>query len=187
MKINKEQFKNVVFIVVLGLIVFTPLGFYPRVFVSKILSFSPSMIDETEQQLLPSYQWKLSNLEGEILDFRDLEGKVVLLNSWATWCPPCVAEMPSLQELYLDYHDKIEFVFVASDDQEKVRYFLNKKAYTFPVYFEKTQSPELLSSEQIPTTYVIDSKGKIVIEKIGAADWNSPSTRELLDDLIQNK
>ena len=187
MKVTKEQFKNLAFIVLLGLIVFTPLGFYPRVFVARLLAFSPSEIEEPEQQLLYNYQWQLSDLDGNSLNFSDLKGRVILVNSWATWCPPCVAEMPSLQELYLDYHDKIEFVFVTSDDQEKVHEFLKRKAYTFPSYFESSQSPELLSSEKIPTTYIIDAKGKIVVEKTGAANWNSISTRELLDKLIQNK
>lgn len=184
MKFTKDQLKNVAFVLLLGLILFTPLGFYPRVIVTRILSFSPSAIDESKQQLLSNYQWKLSNMDGKVTDFEDVKGKVILVNFWATWCPPCVAEMPSLQDLYDDYNDKVEFVFVAHDEKEKVLQFLNRKAYTFPVYFEQSTAPDFLSATSIPTTYIIDSNGKIIVKKTGAANWNSETIRRLLDVLV---
>lgn len=185
MRIKRENLSNLAFILLLALLLFTPVGFHARVFVSRIFSFSPSVLDEEEQLILSDYNWKLSNSEGQVLDFKDVEGKVVIVNFWATWCPPCVAEIPSLQELYADYGDKIEFVFVAHDEREKVKNFLNKKEYNFPVYFEKSSSPDVLSVESIPTTFIIDKKGKIVVKKKGAANWNSTTTRELLENLLE--
>lgn len=187
MKISKEQLTNAGFVIVLALILFTPLGFHARVFVSKIVAFSPSVLDADEQVVLPNYNWKLTSLADQSYNFETAKGKVILINFWATWCPPCVAEMPVLQELYDDYGEKVEFVFVAHDEQEKVSSFLAKKGYNFPVYFENTKTPNLLSSTSIPTTYIIDTTGKIVVEKTGAANWNSATTRELLDTLIAKR
>lgn len=185
MKIKREHRSNIAFVLVLVVLLFTPVGFHVRVFVSRVLSFSPSILEEEHQPILSNYHWKLSNLNGQAFDFKDLEGKVVLVNFWATWCPPCIAEMPSLQELYTDYGDRIAFVFVAHDERKKVNNFLNKKGYNFPVYFEESHSPNVLTVESIPTTFIIDKKGRIVIEKTGAANWNSSTTRELLDKFLK--
>ena len=184
MRIKRETLSNFAFIIVLALLLFTPLGFQARVFVSRFFSFSPSELVEEEQQLLSNYHWKLNDIDGNELSFEDNKRKVILVNFWATWCPPCVAEMPSLHELYLDYHDKIAFVFITSDEKEKVRKFINKKAYAFPIYFENSPTPKVFSSDNIPTTYIIDASGKIRVKMTGAADWNSSATRKLLDALI---
>lgn len=185
MRIKKENFSNFAFIILVAVLLFTPVGFHARVFVTRIFSFSPSELDKEEQFVLSDYNWKLSNSDGEVFHFKNTKGKIVLVNFWATWCPPCVAEMPSLQELYADYGDSVEFLVVAHDDKEKVKSFLNKKGYNFPVYFEKSPSPDALATESIPTTFIIDKKGKIVIEKIGAANWNSSATRQLLNRLLK--
>ncbi|TMM53373.1 TlpA family protein disulfide reductase [Maribacter algarum] len=184
MKLKKENLSNFAFIIVLALLLFTPLGFHIRVLTSRIFSFSPYTIDKEDQLILSCYNWKLSNARGEVFNFKDVEGKVVLVNYWATWCPPCVGEMPSLQELYNEYGDKVEFVFVAHDEGEKVKDFMSKKEYNFPVYFEKSSSPIVLSTKSIPTTFIIDKKGKIVVRKTGAADWNGNSTWEILERLL---
>lgn len=184
MRIKRKTLSNFIFIIVMALLLFTPLGFHARVFVSRIFSFSPSELVEEEQQHLSNYHWKLNDMDGNELSFEGNKGKVILVNFWATWCPPCVAEMPSLHELYLDYDDKIAFVFIASDEKEKVQKFMKRKAYTFPNYFEKSPTPKVLSSDNIPTTYIIDARGKIIVKKTGAADWNGSATRKLLDALI---
>ncbi|MEP3211524.1 MAG: TlpA disulfide reductase family protein [Maribacter sp.] len=184
MKLKKENLSNFAFIVLLALLLFTPVGFHARVLVSRLFSFSPSELNEEEQFTLSNYNWELSTVNGETFDFKDTKGKVVLVNFWATWCSPCVAEMPSLHELYTDYHDQIEFVMVANDDPEKVKLFFNSKHYDFPTYFERTARPTVLSADHIPTTFIIDRTGKIVVEKTGAANWNSIATRDLLENLI---
>ncbi|MFS4494691.1 TlpA family protein disulfide reductase [Maribacter sp. 2308TA10-17] len=186
MKFTKEQLTNFTFIIVLGIILFTPVGFHIRVFVSKIISFSPTELDVEDQVILSDYDWKLIDKDGNLFDFNNTRGKVVLVNFWATWCPPCVAEMPSLHSLYIDYADKIEFVLVTNEDQEKIANFLLKNKYDFPVYFEQKSRPISLSSTSIPTTYLIDANGKIIIKKVGAADWNSDQFRNTLNGLLKS-
>ncbi|VAW12451.1 hypothetical protein MNBD_BACTEROID03-1454 [hydrothermal vent metagenome] len=187
MKPTKKQLTNAAYIIFIVLFLFTPVGFYLKVYVSRLFSFSPTELSEEERKILNDYTWKLSGLEGDSFDFEGTRGRIVFVNFWATWCPPCVAEMPSLEELYKDYGDKVEFVFVAHDEKEKVSLYMYKKRYSFPVYFERTSSPDLLSPEYIPTTYVIDEKGEIVVQTTGAKNWNSNTTRQLLDKLLSEE
>ncbi len=184
MKLGKKQWINVALIIGLILILFTPVGFHARVFVGRLLSTSAAIL-KTELQLpVENYDWQLVDVTGNEFNFENTKGKVVLVNFWATWCPPCVAEMPSFQGLYDDYNDKVVFMLVAQDKVEKVSAFIAKKEYTLPVYYSKTEAPSVLSSKTIPTTYVINKEGKIIIAKTGVADWNSDKTRKMLDQLL---
>ncbi len=186
MKIKREQISNAIWILAILLILFTPLGFYPRVWVNKIVAtiISPSTVDEDEQATLKNYNWNLVDLDGKQTNLQSKKGEVVLINVWATWCPPCVAELPGFVELYGDYKDKVAFAFVANDEKEKVQAFLKKKGYELPVYFQASAMPQGLESGSIPVTYILDKKGNIVVDKTGAANWNSDTTRSLLDRLI---
>lgn len=186
MKITKEQISNGIWILAILLILFTPIGFHVRVWVNKVVAtvISPSTVDESEQATLKDYNWSLVDLEGNETNLQSKQGEVILVNVWATWCPPCVAELPGFVELYSDYKDKVTFAFVANDDKEKVEAFLRRKGYQLPVYFQASAIPLELESGSIPVTYIIDKQGNVVVDKTGAANWNSDKTRSLLDDLI---
>ena len=185
-KPSKNQLLNMVLILFLALYLFTPLGFYVKVYVNRILAYNPTPVEEREQQFLSSYHWELKDSENNNYNFEEAKGQVVLLNFWATWCPPCIAEMPGLQELYDDYGDKVTFLFVAQDQEKRVEKFILKKEYTLPVYYEKSTTPKQLFSKSIPSTYLIGKDGKIVVAKTGAADWNSSTTRALIDGLLKD-
>lgn len=98
-----------------------------------------------------------------------------------------MAELPSIEALYQDYGETINFVLVTRETPEVVNRFLQKKGYTLPVYFPLSQLPETLQSNSIPTNFLIDGKGNILIKETGAANWNSKKVREVLDELIQTK
>ncbi len=184
----KKHWSNILFF---GLIVFmfTPAGMPLRALLIKGVSYITSRvenleIDKEKRIKLENYQWQLIDNQGEIINFKDFQHKVILLNNWATWCPPCVAEMPSLQALYDDYKDKVVFVFLAHDKPEKVQLFLQKNHLNIPVYYLRTDLPKILQSSSIPTTFIIDKSGEIVVKKTGAADWNSGQVRRILDKLL---
>ncbi|MEP1489538.1 MAG: TlpA disulfide reductase family protein [Algibacter sp.] len=145
---------------------------------------SPSVVAKENQNKLNSYNWKLRDYNGSIFNFETVKGKVVLINFWATWCPPCIAEMPSMQSLYNDYSDKIEFVFVSNESSQTIREFLDKKKYTFNVYSPVNSAPESFDVSSIPRTFLIDKKGNIVIDKIGASNWDSDKVRVTIDNLL---
>ncbi|WP_420321965.1 TlpA family protein disulfide reductase [Flagellimonas sp.] len=187
MKLTKEQLGNVLWILVIILIVFTPVGFHVRVFVGKLFATSADVVKTEKQQTLANYNWQLMDLEGNQTNLESNKGEVLLVNLWATWCPPCVAELPSIAKLYQDYGEKVKFVLVTSESQEKVMKFLQKKEYDLPVYFERSQVPYELRSGSIPATYIINKSGKIVVDEKGAANWNSESIRDLLDQLLLEK
>ncbi len=183
-KLSKEQIGNLIWVVVILLILFTPVGFHARVFVGRIFAFNADVIKADERNTLDDYGWTFVDMDGTSVNFKSYQNRVVVVNRWATWCPPCVAEMPSFAKLYSDYSDKVDFLFVASDEKGKVNAFLEKKGYYFPVYFETSRAPELLTSKSIPATFILNKSGEIVVDERGVADWNSSQTRELLDTLI---
>ena len=189
MKFIRKNLSNILF-VLFALFLFSPYGLPVRAFLIKGVSMVTTRlfdleVEEKDRVSLDDYNWTLVDRNGQVHDFATLEGKVVLLNFWATWCPPCVAEMPGMQELYDAYGDRVEFVFLARDQLERVEDFISKNGYTLPVYFERSAPPGELSSGSLPTTYIIDASGAIRVKKVGAADWNSGKVRDLLDEMLQ--
>lgn len=127
--------------------------------------------------------FKMTDLEGNIVSFESLKGKVIFLNIWATWCPPCIAEMPNIHSLYEKVgSDKIAFVMLSVDQKgmDKVKKFVSKKGFTFPVYMPASQLPQEFSSPSIPSTYIISPQGNIVAQQTGMAEYDTPEVREFL-------
>ncbi|MEK4384868.1 TlpA disulfide reductase family protein [Solibacillus sp. FSL W7-1464] len=122
----------------------------------------------------------LYSLQGEPLTLSELRGKRVVLNFWATWCPPCEAEMPHMQKYYEKYRkeDNVEIVGVnmtyANEKLERVEQFLKSYDITFPIVLEQTEAVafqyEILT---MPTTYMIDTEGKIQKQIIGPLDLDA--------------
>jgi len=136
-----------------------------------------------------AYDFSLNQLDGETLNFEALEGKVVFINFWATWCPPCVAEMPSIQNLYEQYKDNPDVVFViinVENNENKVRKFINKKKYSFPIYLPNaSQIPKVYASSSIPTTFVLNKEGYISYKKVGMANYDAESFVTYINRLIK--
>ena len=188
MKFIRKHLSNILFF---GFIIFmfTPYGLPVRATLIKAVSFVTTRvfsmeIDKEDQVYLNDFNWQLQDRKGQEVNLKTFKGQVIVVNLWATWCPPCVAEMPSFQKLYNDYGDKVIFLFIANDDPDKVDRFLAKNGYDLPVFFQTSSAPEAMSSNALPTTYIINSKGSIVASKVGAADWNSNRVRSLLDDQL---
>jgi peroxiredoxin len=110
----------------------------------------------------------LSDLQGNPWHLRDLKGKVVLVNFWATWCPPCRKEMPDLQALYDRYKDQ-GFVVVSISDEEaaKVQPFIAEQKITYPVLLDPGRKiNDLFQVEGIPKSFVYNREGKLVAQSI---------------------
>lgn len=188
MKFKKPKFRDILFLIVVALLIIPQTRKPIQVFLNKGLALiSPSALREEKQEHIASYSWSLVQENGENFNFETLKGKVVLVNFWATWCPPCIAEMSSLQELYDDYNEKIEFVFVTDDSFKTVNQFLKKNDYTLPVYRSVSNFNKIFEVKSIPRTFLVDKNGKIIIDKTGAANWNSETVREIIDKLILTK
>jgi len=132
--------------------------------------------------------FRLPDLQDQPIRLSDLRGRVVLLNFWATWCPPCRAEMPSMQTLYQAYREKgLEILAISSDVQGKeiVAPFVERLGLTFPMLLDpRNVVGSQLRVRGIPTSYVLDKQGRVVGLEIGARDWNKAAMRRLLERLL---
>ncbi|WP_241499029.1 TlpA family protein disulfide reductase [Rufibacter ruber] len=127
--------------------------------------------------------FEMKDVEGRVVSFESLRGKVIFLNIWATWCPPCIAEMPNIQSLYEKVgSEEIAFVMLSVDRKglDKVKKFIARKGFTFPVYLPISQIPEEFNSPSIPSTYIISPEGKIVAQQSGMAEYDTPEMRNFL-------
>jgi thiol-disulfide isomerase/thioredoxin len=134
------------------------------------------------------YQFRLMDQDGNLLEGTSLEGKVVFINLWATWCPPCIAEMPDINRLYGELEDQkdIRFILISLDDDfNKAIRFVEKKGYDFDIYQFASPIPEVYHSQMIPTTFVISPEGNIVVKKEGMAKYNSASFRKFLHSMLE--
>ena len=110
----------------------------------------------------------LTALDGKTYDLDALRGKVVLINFWATWCPPCRREMPDMEKLYRRFSSKGLVVLAVSDEKrETVEDFLKKQDYTFPVLLDPDRKVNsAFGIEGIPNSFLFDREGKLVGQSI---------------------
>lgn len=180
----KKHWSNLIAVLAIVLLIVPQTGTPIKVAVQRLFAFSPVLLSEDKQSQLNSYDWPLQSLDGSTVNLKQSDGKVVLINFWATWCPPCIAEMPAMQKLYTKYGDAVDFYFVSSEDPEKLKQFLADKNYQLPVYVQKYAAPAALNGNALPTTYLIDKSGSIVVKETGAKGWDSEKFYSLLDELL---
>jgi len=129
----------------------------------------------------------LEDLKGSAVSLRDFEGKVIFLNFWATWCPPCRIEMPDMEKLWQKFKDE-DFVILAVDLRErkdKVSSFVKENGYTFPVLLDSGgEVANTYGITAIPTTYLLDPRGRIVGKALGARHWVSDDAFKLIEHLL---
>jgi len=131
------------------------------------------------------YNFRLLDENGKIVNLSEFEGKHIFMNFWATWCPPCIAEMPSINELYNEMNDEVVFVMISTDDSfQKAKDFKSKRNLNFPIYQIAGPIPELYHSNSLPTTYIIDSKGNLALKHIGMADYSHPEFKKFMKSLL---
>ncbi|MFD0766676.1 TlpA family protein disulfide reductase [Mucilaginibacter lutimaris] len=126
--------------------------------------------------------------DGHMLNLQGQRGKVVFINFWATWCPPCVAEMPSINELYGKLKDNKNIVFIMVDadgDFNKSALFMLKHNYTMPLYRVTGNFPESLFKGTLPTTVIFDKQGKMVFRHEGSADYGGTKVSDYLQQLAK--
>jgi len=154
-------------------------------FVVRHTMFSPS--ESSKTIFLDEGDWNMSliSYNGEKVVLSELKGKPIFINYWATWCPHCIAEMPSLQNLYNRYKDKVHFLFISGEDPQTVLRFMDEKRYNLPLYTILGNVPSAFDSSSLPTTILIGVGGQIVLFKTGAARWDSKKSYKMMDELIE--
>lgn len=149
---------------------------------------SPTYNLLTVGSVAPDFQ--LVDTKGEVRSLSSEHGKVVLVNFWATWCPPCKAEMPSMEELYRNYGSgnfEILAINVDDDGPAVMPAFLQEYSHTFPILFDSEfQARTLYGVSMFPETFIVDKNGIIGRKIVGAIDWTSPQVLSYLNSLMKD-
>ena len=132
------------------------------------------------------YDWSIRNAEGVEVPLETLRGEVLVVNFWATWCAPCVAELGSFERLQrqLEAADAgVRFLYVSPEDPGQVEDFADRHGYELDLVTEARRAPDALGELVLPTTFVIDREGRIVLRHRGASDWAQPEVVAFLFSL----
>ncbi|MDR2095670.1 MAG: TlpA family protein disulfide reductase [Treponema sp.] len=141
------------------------------------------------KQSRPINDFTLPLLDGKNVKLSGLKGKVVFLNFWATWCPPCREEMPSMEVLYKRYRDKgLEFLAVdIMEKKEQVSSFMKDFGLSFPAALDSSGDVSgMYGIRGIPTTFIIDRQGRIIVASVGGREWNTPAMLNAFDLLLSD-
>jgi len=128
------------------------------------------------------------DLSGRTVKFSELRGKVTLLNFWATWCPPCRKEMPSMEQLHREYRERGLVVLAVSQDKgptREVQAFAQELKLSFAVWHDRDGIVgRQYSIPGVPASYVIGADGRIAYRVLGEYDWTSPEARRAVEALL---
>ena len=144
-----------------------------------IAVFSLTMLHKLVPQSVDWGALQLTDLQGKAVSLDDYEGKVLLVNVWATWCKPCIQEMPAMDKLQQQYPDKLAILTVSDEAVEKLRKFRSRYNYSFD--FIKANTPLAEQSLTVyPITYLLSPDGDVEAVFLGALDWTNPKIQEKL-------
>ncbi|UII24940.1 TlpA family protein disulfide reductase [Fulvivirga maritima] len=185
---KKQLSEWLLMIIIIGVLYFT--GWYKdvAVFLQKGLLLTGAFDADTEYVTKEKidYNLTLKSTQGDTLHLSELKGKVIFINMWATWCPPCKAEMPGIESLYKDFTDStdVAFVMLALDSENRVKSYLKHFGYTFPAYTPMGgHIPEIYRPSSIPTTLIISPEGELVAKEVGMRNYDTKKYRRFLNKL----
>jgi peroxiredoxin len=146
--------------------------------------------DPGPQVGMPAPGFELPDLQGRPVNLAELQGKVVVLNFWATWCPPCLDEMPSLERLHVALAPKgIEIVAVSVDERfSDIGKFVEKYRVTFTVLHDEGKKvSRKYQTFKYPETYILDRAGRLKSKVIGPRDWSAPTVIRDMVELLKEE
>jgi thiol-disulfide isomerase/thioredoxin len=127
-------------------------------------------------------EFELLDVNGNPVNLKNFKGKKLFVNMWASWCPPCRAEMPSIEKLYKSSDsNKVAFVMVSLDDNfEKAKKYVSKKKLKLPIYYPQRSLPGMFNVQSIPASFIFDESGNLIQAIEGSADYNTSHFRDML-------
>lgn len=152
--------------------------------VTRARAQSASTVGDTLDRA--DFSWAMLSLTGERVTLEAFRGRVIIINSWATWCEPCVAELRTLATLRAAIPDSaLAFVLVAPQQLPPVQSFVTRRALRLPVYLELSPAPAVFGFAAVPTTWIIDRAGRIALRRRGAMRWDTPAMQQLVRRLLE--
>lgn len=173
---------DVLFVVLLLLLLIPSTRKELMTYTSKVRMYLTS-VEENEQKPRVKGQGTLVLQDGRGHQRRmsSYLDKPVFINYWATWCPPCRAEMPTLEKLYQEYGDQVNFLFVSTQPMAKQQAFLDEYDYDLPVYQLLSKPGGDFNYSVLPTSMIISRDNRVVLRKEGAVNWQSDNVREIFE------
>ncbi|RYZ54533.1 MAG: TlpA family protein disulfide reductase [Sphingobacteriales bacterium] len=183
--------KNILFVVPLLVILFVP-GAKALVITGlmQIGLFQPDIPASVKPVGTNAYNVTFRAANGKTLSLNSLKGKVVFVNFWATWCPPCRAEMPSINKLYTQFRSdtNVVFIMVDADSQPaKAVKYMERRKFKLPVYTVADSVPHTLFSGALPTTLIFNKQGNVAFREEGAGNYAAPKVVEFIKKLKEGR
>ncbi|MFD2874143.1 TlpA family protein disulfide reductase [Mucilaginibacter ximonensis] len=188
--LTRKNLGNAVFLIICVVIVVSPAAKALLIRAMMYIGLMRPPTQSTASYSAPAIPAKLflKSSTDSLITMEKLKGKIVIINFWATWCPPCRAEMLALAELYKHYQKDPGIVILPVDvdgDLARSKHFMETYQYYLPVYKLAADLPAQLNFESIPTTIVLDSKSRIAAKHSGAANYADPAFYGFIDQLLK--
>lgn len=173
---TKNIFNGIIIAFLLA-VIFIPSA--KSLFISGCLAtglFNPTVDQKISETTFDLSTVKFSDANGRKVSLANFKGKIVFVNFWATWCPPCLAEMKSIHQLHQQFKNDNELVFLmvnADNDFRKAQSYMSRKKYDLPVYGFASDLPAVIFKGSLPTTVVFDKQGRLSFRTEGAANYSS--------------
>ncbi len=128
---------------------------------------------------------KLKEMGGSNIDLAQYKGKTVFINFWATWCKPCIQEMPTIESAQALLKDaNVVFLFASNEEPDAIEKFIKKHVYDF--HYLRLENLEELGIQALPTTYIFNPEGKLMFSEAGFRKWDDPSSIELITNIMND-
>ncbi len=147
---------------------------------NKDEQFVPTIVESETDKI------KLTDLDSKPIDLNQYRGKTIFINFWATWCKPCLQEMPSIQKAQEQLkNENIVYLFASDEAVEQIEKF--KTNHQYPFHYVRAENMEALNIMALPTTYIFNPQGKLVFSEMGYRKWDDKNNIDLLINIGKTK
>lgn len=187
MKMTRKTGLNILLILFVLSFFVTPVGHFGKVLLNRIFAKPPTVIVPESRGKITDYDWRLKDGDWNYINFEKSRGKVVLINFWASWNVPSVAQLHDFQKLYDKYGKQMDFYIITDEEREDPEEVIAEGGYTFPITYQIIGEPSPIKLLPPPGSYLLDRQGSIVIHQEAISDWDNDKVYGVLDQLIDER